>query len=105
MTFLGMIDLIKNLQEIAATADRERLSVWYPQFLVEFPEAATVIEECTAQHNPEIAIQLLRQKISMFDVALTIMPLRWQVDVVHALTFLHTVLRERKLLNANQPNP
>lgn len=97
MTFTGMLDLIKNLQEIAAQADRERLSLWYPQFVAEFPEAAAVIDECTARHDPQEAIKLLRQKIAMFDVALTIMPLRWQVDVTNALTFLHKTLRERKL--------
>lgn len=102
MTFLGMIELIKNLQEIAAQADRERLSLWYPQFIAEFPEAAKVIDECVTQHDPGKAIQLLRQQINMFDVALTIMPLRWQVDVTNALTFLHTVLRERKLQDAKQ---
>jgi len=102
MNFVGMIELIKNLQEIAAQADRERLSLWYPQFIAEFPEAAAVIEKCTAQHDPDQAIQLLRKQINMFDVALTIMPLRWQVDVTYALTFLHTVLRERKLQDAKQ---
>ena len=61
MTPLNFVRLIDQLREIAIRADRERLLVWYPEFCREYPDAATVIEECLAL-PPEMVRFRLEEK-------------------------------------------
>lgn len=45
---MNFTEMLSTLNDIAATADKKRLLVWYPQFKKEFPDLAALIDECLA---------------------------------------------------------
>lgn len=90
-----MMHLLTELLDIAAEADRQRLRVWYPQVLHEYPDAGDILRHCLQLPVDEVWPYLLTKV-----PALTLL-LRLQIltpiqiaAVKEAIVFLHETLQE-----------
>lgn len=105
MTMTAMLAFIQELQKISETADREKLAVWYPQFMAEFPEFAVTIEKCVSFKDSRSVLPYLKNVYPMLDLATKIMPIDWTTKLEQSILFLHQYLNERKQLDGSKSNP
>jgi len=92
-----LIHFIGQLQEIAQEADRERLSVWLPQFEAEYPDIADEINYCARMGESSLVLPYLRERYAPLDLACKTLPRDWTSKLQQAITFLHSFVRERYL--------
>ncbi len=80
---------LNELQAIAQRADKQRLSVWYDQFVTEYPVLAADIEHC-ATLPPADVLDYLQRKDARFAL------LRFVPDIQRHIEFLQSWLKTRK---------
>lgn len=91
---MTITEMFATLNEIAATADRERLLVWYPEFCREFPVLSGLIEECLALPAAEVLPHLERGHTGL-GLMMSLMGPEWTRKLEETVRFVHATLKER----------
>lgn len=91
---MTITEMLTTLNEIAATADRERLLVWYPEFCREFPVLSGLIEECLALPAAEVLPHLERGHTGL-GLMMSLMGPEWTRKLEQTVRFVHATLTER----------
>jgi len=96
---MNFTEMLSTLNDIAATADKKRLLVWYPQFKKEFPDLAALIDECLALPAQDV---LPRLKLSNPGLALMteLMGADWTRSLNQTLHFVHSALKAEQETDA-----
>lgn len=87
---MDLTTLLKELPEIAARADRDRLSVLWPEFESTYPELTSEIKFCAGIEDSQIVLRYLEERISLLKFVRLTTP---KLD--EALIFIHQFLREK----------
>lgn len=87
---MDLTTLLKELPEIAARADRERLSVLWPEFEQAYPDLASEITYCAAIEDSKLVLSYLDARISILKFLRLTTP---KFD--ETLVFIHQFLREK----------
>ena len=87
---MDLTTLLKELPEIAARADRDRLSVLWPEFEKAYPELAAEIKYCAEIEDSKIVLSYLDARISILKFLRMTTP---KFD--ETLIFIHQFLREK----------
>jgi hypothetical protein len=87
---MDLAALLKELPEIAARADRERLSVLWPEFEDAYPDLAAEIKYCAAIEDSQTVLRYLNERISILKLLRMTTP---KFD--ETLIFIHQFLREK----------
>ena len=91
---MTITEMLSTLNEIAATADRDRLLVWYPEFCREFPVLSGLIEECLALPAAAVLPHLERGHTGL-GLMLSLMGPEWAAKLEKTVQFVHATLNER----------
>lgn len=88
-------NVVNQLRDIADRADKERLSVWFEQFKIEFPVLHAQLVEARKQPTPEMALAFLIAKDFKWA------GLKLVRDHMRFVRFVHTWMNEKD--NASLP--
>jgi hypothetical protein len=86
---VNLFQLVNELRDIAAQADKKRLSVWVTQFEVEFPDLADEICYCAQMDSPKTVLAYLRERDQRFAL-LALIP-----NIEPVIQFLMGFINER----------
>lgn len=87
---MDLIALLKDMPAIAERADRERLSILWPEFENAYPDIAAEIKYYAAIEDSRVALGYLGERISILKFLRLTTP---QFD--STFTFIHQFLREK----------
>jgi hypothetical protein len=91
----NIIQLLTELLDVAAQADKQRLFVWYPQFLSEYPDAGAVLQFCLQLPASEVWPYLMTRFPSLTLLTrLQILTPAQTAAIQTAILFVHENLQE-----------